>query len=761
MLGLAVTGFAVYSRIEAAVSAPRIAIALAEYVSREEAPDGDELDALALFLRDHELGIDHALLVVTTAVHKAAGQAPGVLWIDRIALGDKTATKELEGTCKGKGAADGKAALGDHFAMDDGETVFVVEVCARPPASLSASWTGDLRHHYLLPTRHPDRPPGASGAHSPDGGGLRAMPAPGAHPGLRRRAGLARRRAAPGNGRRETGGSTCAPRSLRGFLRETRGAVGLTAAAIAIMFLGGIALVSDHLWMIGKRDLLQRAADAAAIATTFALRRRPASESDAQVEAALRPVAERYARFNVLGNTAAGEIEPEDIEVTLDVDRAAGTVGVSVKADVLDTLFAKWLYGYEASGELTTRAGAERDTTKAEVVLALDVTRSMDWNLEGGMASEGKPSRMAIVRRAAHTLVDILDPGGGESMVAIGVVPWHINVRLNETMRTAWERKEWAVYPDSKTYPWPYEASGLPRPPSETWPMPATRGRWAGCVDQRALQGDRPPGLSAALPSRAPFTMAFFPVMNGYSYQCRDLSSSGSCSSGGHTTQAACEAASATWTATTFPGDFTQKCYHGQTNWERSRSHSCPAALGTCSQQRRPAQYICSSDIPILPLNQNMSEVRNAIDALIPIGDQTYSTMGLIWGTRLLTPKWRRVWGGRVHPVNPSKNKYLGVRKAIVLLTDGEDNYDDRIGAAPNRSEACTAAKDAGIEIFVVAAMNPSKIGSELSKGLTDCSSQSGHPDRTYVFLDNHTREDLEDAFRQIAQQLLVVRRTH
>ena len=37
-----------------------------------------------------------------------------------------------------------------------------------------------------------------------------------------------------------------------------------------------------------------------------------------------------------------------------------------------------------------------------------------------------------------------------ESMVAVGVVPWHINVRLNDTMRTAWEGNGWAVYLNSK-----------------------------------------------------------------------------------------------------------------------------------------------------------------------------------------------------------------------------------------------------------------------------------------------------------------------
>ena len=118
-----------------------------------------------------------------------------------------------------------------------------------------------------------------------------------------------------------------------------------------------------------------------------------------------------------------------------------------------------------------------------------------------------------------------------------------------------------------------------------------------------------------------------------------------------------------------------------------------------------------------------------------------------------------------MHPVDPSRNEYLSVRKAIVLLTDGEDNYDDTLGAAPNRSEACTAAKRAGIEIFVVAALDRSRIGSALERGLTECSSKDDRPDRTYLFfklfLKNRTREDLEDAFRQIALQLLVVRRTH
>ena len=529
--------------------------------------------------------------------------------------------------------------------------------------------------------------------------------------------------------------------SLGGFLRETRAAVGITAAAVAIMVLGGVALIGDHLWLAGKRALVLNAADAASIATAFELRQRPTSESDEQVEAALRSVAERYARFNVLANTAK-KIKPEDIKVTLDVDRTAGTVAVSVKAGIADTLFAKWLYGYEGSGEITTRTGAERDTTRTEVVLAIDVTTSMDDNLAGGDPGEGGLSRMDIVRRAAHVLVDILDPGNEESMIAIGVVPWHINVRLNGTMRADWKRKRWAEYPHSKTYPKPYYADSMPS--AETWTMPADPPEeWRGCLDQRTLTGAAP-GLSAELPSEASFTMAFFPVKDNTSYQCRDL------------------------TRESITGRFRQDCYHGPTPGEFTLGKveeevHCPGG-GIC-QYRITPQIMCEDGTyafaPILPLSRDMDEVRRTINALKPAGSMTYSTMGLIWGRRLLTHEWRSVWGGEIHPVDPDDADSLGVRKAIVLLTDGEDNYGSALGAASDRSGACTAAKDAGMEVFVVAAMNPSRLGSDLSTGLTNCSSKDDHPDRTYVFLENHTKEDLEDAFRQIAHQLLVVRRTH
>ena len=152
LLSVAVACFAAYSRVEAHTAVPRIAIGLAEYVSREEAPDGAELDALATFLRDHELGTDHAMLALITALRREVGDTdPTVLWEDTIALGDAAATTGLAQTCTGVGGGE-NAPLG----MDEGQNLFVVDVCARSGGTGLRAALGDLHYRYLLPGRNPD-----------------------------------------------------------------------------------------------------------------------------------------------------------------------------------------------------------------------------------------------------------------------------------------------------------------------------------------------------------------------------------------------------------------------------------------------------------------------------------------------------------------------------------------------------------------------------------------------------------------------------
>ena len=76
-------------------------------------------------------------------------------------------------------------------------------------------------------------------------------------------------------------------------------------------------------------------------------------------------------------------------------------------------------------------------------------------------------------------------------------------------------------------------------------------------------------------------------------------------------------------------------------------------------------------------------------------------------------------------PLDATAAENEGLGKVIVLLTDGEDNYcGDAAGVCVesdvgiDRSEACMLAKNAGSEIFVIAAMPPEDVSTALGESL-------------------------------------------
>ena len=180
----------------------------------------------------------------------------------------------------------------------------------------------------------------------------------------------------------------------------------------------------------------------------------------------------------------------------------------------------------------------------------------------------------------------------------------------------------------------------------------------------------------------------------------------------------------------------------------------------------------------ILPLSTDPDEIKQRIRTLKPVGDLTYSALGVLWGQRVLSPSWKSAWrSSGAHPLDPGASEDE-VRKAIVLLTDGEDTYcgfgpgkhscdDSPVGLS--RTEACAEVKSRGTEIFVVAAIKPENISNRFGKALEECSSQNDkeypagtrRPNGKYVFVSNATTEDLGAAFADIASQLRSLRRTH
>ena len=544
-------------------------------------------------------------------------------------------------------------------------------------------------------------------------------------------------------------GISAIARRAGAFIRDTRaGATAIAAAAVTVMTVGASALIVDHVWLIDQRDVLKTAADAGAVAATLEIDRQLAKNpriSDDDLKAALHPVAARYVFENLMHLPIERLLRARDtlvVEIT-ELDRDQRTVGVTAKADLGGTLFSRalpLLGSYEGPGTTFARAGVESESTPVEVVLAIDVSNSMKGALDGGPAGRaGKRSRMETVRSAAERLVDILEPNARDR-VAVGIVPWDIIVRLDAQSAGKWAGKDWARYPDENTYPYPWNCgSGCAVEPVVDALPSAPPSEWRGCLEEQRVGASGTASLSGATaaalfatPAQSPFAQHFFPPWPKRAYRSRDASE---------------------WPTGAFFLD-----YLAYDTRPQLAQVGCPAA----------------GHPELVALSTDRAAVESAIGALQPVGMRTYSSLGILWAQRMLEPAWKGVWGGAVHPADPATPGHAGLRKAIVLLTDGQDSYCLNVGVdcAANglmisRADACTQAKARGTEIFVVAAMHPDAISGALGNGLSACSSENDldypqgtrRPGATYVFLNNATSESLEAAFADIARQLRTLRK--
>ena len=172
LIGVSAVCFDLYSRVSADTAVSRMAATMADYVSRDAAPDGSELAALGAFLHEHELGVPADLAYVITALHQPAGTPPPavvVLWSDNsIRVGDATTTAALAGGCARRVTMDNNAnlhaALPATFAMAAGEVLVIAEACARltREGSLTGRFVaGDIYRLHAAPVRDPSNPPSA------------------------------------------------------------------------------------------------------------------------------------------------------------------------------------------------------------------------------------------------------------------------------------------------------------------------------------------------------------------------------------------------------------------------------------------------------------------------------------------------------------------------------------------------------------------------------------------------------------------------
>ena len=558
----------------------------------------------------------------------------------------------------------------------------------------------------------------------------------------------------PVRGRVREGGPVPADgKRSHSFIRCRRAAAtAIGAAVMSLMSIGGFALTSDHIHLVYQRDTLKAATDAASIAATRHWQQALGHlTDDDQIKAALRPMAERYILANIPESRRGDAAATLNIELVL--HHGAGMVDVGATADLSGgVIFSRWIIDEDAIDieklkitQVETRTERIEEAGGGgitEVILAIDVTSSMGDDLDG-CRSCGEESRMAIVKRAAQELVDSLS-ANPDNTVAVGLVPWHYRVQFDQSTRTKWEDNGWALYRTRRYYPSPYLGSWLtigplsgdwyPNPhlvtaAGEWHDLPTNKPEaWQGCVDQRRMSGQDPPGISAVPPTVEPFSMGFYSPSPPYiwgdpiSLQC----------------------------AQTDPAP---------DRW-RSRKDLCFVGTGHAATEQQTSQFNCGLPT-IVPLTTDLAKIKRRIDALRASGHSTYSTLGVVWGHRLLAQTWRNIWGDATHPLDQAE----GIQKALVLLTDGADNHlkswkPYELTVPDHRDQACTAAKNAGIKVFTIAAMERSRVG-ELADDLERCSSQADDPEGKYVFVNSATPADLLGAFQQIGEQLSRFRRVY
>ena len=101
VLAVAAVAIDLYSLTKVDTAVARIAVTMADYVSRERAPDGDRMKALGRYLHEHELHAPAHLVFVVSAVRRRPGDVSAtIVWEDdTLRYGDQQEVARLSNEC--------------------------------------------------------------------------------------------------------------------------------------------------------------------------------------------------------------------------------------------------------------------------------------------------------------------------------------------------------------------------------------------------------------------------------------------------------------------------------------------------------------------------------------------------------------------------------------------------------------------------------------------------------------------------------------
>lgn len=151
---------------------------------------------------------------------------------------------------------------------------------------------------------------------------------------------------------------------------------------------------------------------------------------------------------------------------------------------------------------------------------------------------------------------------------------------------------------------------------------------------------------------------------------------------------------------------------------------------------------------PALPLTASKATVKALIDGFEAAGN-TRTDIGMSWGWRTLSPRWRGVWAANTKwPVDYNDPK---VRKIAVFMTDGENtpwqsgDPESEAQTYTKLNQTCTAMKANGITIYTITFDAPAYIDPYYQS----CATSPDHH-----FFSAPTEADLEVAFGRVGNEI-------
>lgn len=376
--------------------------------------------------------------------------------------------------------------------------------------------------------------------------------------------------------------------------------------------------------------------------------------------------------------------------------------------------------------DLAAHSEVTRTNKGMELALVLDTTGSMSG------------TKMVNLQTAANDLVDILfgDNATGENLW-IGVVPFSQAVNVGPA-HTDW------VDPSYMGHDWGTTS-------------------WAGCVEARYTGRD----VTDDPPADELFRAYYWADHDSYNNWIRDTTNTSSrylCRN-----QSSCRCSNYSCGCQT-SGNSTVciDCSGSGSSRSCTETTDTNSTTYSISSSRGPNLY-CPSEVT--RMSDTKATIQAGIAALEARGN-THVSEGAAWGWRMLSPRWRGLWGGDMDtdslPLDYDTDLMI---KAIVIMTDGENTISNSVdgaydylsagrlgttnsGAAVtelnNRlSAVCTAMKERGIFVYtVVFALNNPSVGTLLQ----NCASQ---PD---YYFNSPDAASLRQAFRTIGDSLANLR---